>query len=129
MPTAFWRLDDPGIESRWGARLSAPVQTGPGAQPTSCTMGTGSFPGVKSGRGEILTPNPPTPSVDRTACTDPQCLYKSALYLLLPVSAGPITIKLTSVPIHSLSYQIISRHHPALCSVLCICTNVIKRTL
>ena len=46
-------LDGPGIESRWGgARFSAPVQTGPGANPASCTMGTGSFPGVKlPGRG------------------------------------------------------------------------------
>ena len=41
-----------------GARFSAPVQTGPGAQPASCTMGTGSFPGVKSGRGVTLTPHP-----------------------------------------------------------------------
>ena len=32
-----------------GARFSAPVQTGPGTHPASCTMGTGSFPGVKSG--------------------------------------------------------------------------------
>jgi hypothetical protein len=33
-----------------GARFSAPVQTGPGAHPTSCTMGL--FPGVKRpGRG------------------------------------------------------------------------------
>jgi len=39
------------------ARFSAPVQTGPGAHPASCTMGTGSFPGVKSGRGVMLTPN------------------------------------------------------------------------
>ena len=38
-------LDDPGIESRWGARFSAPVQTCPGAYPASCTMGTGSYPG------------------------------------------------------------------------------------
>ena len=30
-----------------GARFSAPVQTGPGAYQASCTMGTGSFPGVK----------------------------------------------------------------------------------
>jgi hypothetical protein len=30
-----------------GARFFAPVQTGPGAHPASCTMGTGSFPGVK----------------------------------------------------------------------------------
>jgi hypothetical protein len=39
-----------------GARFSAPVQTGPGAHPASCTMGTGSFPGVASGRGMTLTP-------------------------------------------------------------------------
>jgi hypothetical protein len=30
-----------------GARFPAPVQTGPGAHPASCTMGTGSSPGVK----------------------------------------------------------------------------------
>jgi hypothetical protein len=40
-----------------GARFSAPVQTGSGAHPASCTMGTGSFPGVKSGRGVMLTPH------------------------------------------------------------------------
>ena len=40
------------------ARFSAPVQTGPGAHPDSCTMGTGSFSGVKSGRGVTLTPHP-----------------------------------------------------------------------
>jgi hypothetical protein len=40
-------LEDPGIESRSGSRFSAPIQTGPGAHPASCTMGTGSFPGVK----------------------------------------------------------------------------------
>jgi len=49
-------LDGPGIESRWRARFSAPVQTGPGAHPAYCTMGTGSFPGVKSDRGVTLTP-------------------------------------------------------------------------
>ena len=53
-----YRLDGPGIESRWGARFSAPVQTGPGAHPASCTMGTGSFQGVKRGRGVTLTPHP-----------------------------------------------------------------------
>jgi hypothetical protein len=51
-------LDGPGIESRWGARFSALVQTGPGAHPASCTMGTGSFPGGKGGRGVKLTPHP-----------------------------------------------------------------------
>jgi len=29
-----------------GARFSTPVQTGSGAYPASCTMGTGSFPGL-----------------------------------------------------------------------------------
>jgi len=52
-------LDGPGIEFQWGgARFSAPVQTNPGAHPASCTMGTGSFPGVKSGRGVTLTLHP-----------------------------------------------------------------------
>jgi len=51
-------LDGSGIESRWVARFSAPVQTGPGAQPASCKMGTGSFPGIKSGRGVTLTRHP-----------------------------------------------------------------------
>ena len=41
-----------------GARFYAPVQTGPGAHPTSCTMGIGSFLGVKSLRGMTLTPHP-----------------------------------------------------------------------
>jgi len=41
-----------------GARFSAPVQTGPGAHPASCIMGTGSFPGIKSGQGVTLTPHP-----------------------------------------------------------------------
>jgi len=39
-----------GIATRYGlvgARFSAPLQTGPGAHPTSFSMGTGPFPGVK----------------------------------------------------------------------------------
>ena len=36
-----------GIESRWG-RDVPPVQTGPGAHPASCIIGTGSFPGVEA---------------------------------------------------------------------------------
>ena len=47
-----YELDGPGIESQWGTRFSAHVQTGPGAHPVSYTMGSGSLPGVKrSGRG------------------------------------------------------------------------------
>jgi len=49
-----YRMDGLEIESRLRARLSAPVQTGPGANPAS-----GSFPGVKD-RGVTLTTNPPS---------------------------------------------------------------------
>ena len=47
-------LDGPGVESRWGQAFP-PLQTGPGTHPASCTMGTGSSPGVKCGRGVLLT--------------------------------------------------------------------------
>ena len=40
-------LDGSGMESRWEARFSAPVWTGPGTHPASYTMGTASFSGVK----------------------------------------------------------------------------------
>ena len=48
---------------RFGDRIPVgrdfpPVQTGPGAHPASCTMGTGSFPGAKYGRGVLLTTHP-----------------------------------------------------------------------
>ena len=52
------RGSNPGGE----ARLSAPVQTGPGAHPASSIMGTGSFPGVKRpGRG---ADHPPSSSAE-----------------------------------------------------------------
>ena len=50
-------VDGPGIESRWG-RDFPPVRTGPGAHPAFCTMRTGCFPGVKYGRGVLLTTHP-----------------------------------------------------------------------
>jgi hypothetical protein len=40
-----------------GARFSAPVQTGPGAHPASCTMATGSFPGGKERPGRDVGPS------------------------------------------------------------------------
>ena len=52
-------LDGPGIESRWGERFSAPVQIGPGIQPASCKMGTGSLPQGREVAGAWRwTPNP-----------------------------------------------------------------------
>jgi hypothetical protein len=78
------------------ARFYAPVQTSPGAHPASCTMGTRSSPGVKSSRGVTPTPHPLLvpwswkgraipllPLMGRTACTEPQCLYKGDLYLYI----------------------------------------------
>ena len=56
-------LDGPGIESRWEARISAPVQTGPGAHPAFCAIGTGSFPGNKEQRERDADPSPPSSAV------------------------------------------------------------------
>ena len=46
-----------GIESWWGRDFPL-VQTGPGDHQASCKMGTESFPGVKCGRGVLLTTHP-----------------------------------------------------------------------
>ena len=53
-----YRLDDPGIESRWGLRFFAPAQTGPGAHPAFCKMGTGFFSGGKERPGRDADPSP-----------------------------------------------------------------------
>jgi hypothetical protein len=47
-------LDGPGIESRLGS-IFRTCPDRPWAHPASCTMGTGSFPWVKSRRGVKLT--------------------------------------------------------------------------
>jgi len=112
------KLNESGDRIPVEARFSAPVQTGPGAHPASCTRGTRSFPGVKSGRGVTLTPHPflvplvmkeysytSTPLMGRTACTEPQCLYRGALYLYLTVELylyspyGPYGLYRASVPV------------------------------
>jgi len=51
-------LDGPGSNPGGGARYSAPIQTCPGAHPASCTMRTGFFQRVKSGRDVTLTRHP-----------------------------------------------------------------------
>jgi len=51
-------LDGPGIESRWGRDFPHPSRPALGPHPASCTMGTESFPGVKSGWSMTLTPHP-----------------------------------------------------------------------
>ena len=52
-------LYGPGIESRWVARFSPPVQTGSGSHPASYTIGTGSFPEVKR-PGRVVGHPPPS---------------------------------------------------------------------
>ena len=47
-----------------GARFSAPVQTGLGTHPASCTMGTGSFPGVKGPGSGVDHPPPSSAEVE-----------------------------------------------------------------
>jgi len=42
-------LEGPEIESRWGARFSAPVQTGPGDHPASCSGYRGFTEGKAAG--------------------------------------------------------------------------------
>jgi hypothetical protein len=85
-------LDGPEIESRW--RRDFPHVSRPALGPTHppVQLGTGSFSEVKNGRGVTLTPHPLLvpghKSVELylyspygpTACTEPQCLYKRALY-------------------------------------------------
>ena len=44
-------------------RFSAPVQTGPGAHPASCTMGTGSFQVVKRPERGLSHLKPPSAEV------------------------------------------------------------------
>ena len=91
--TTDYGLDGPG-SNPGEDEIFRPSRLSLGAHPASCTMGTGSFLGVKCGRGVTLTPHPfcamvkkeysytSTSPMVRTACTEPQCLYKGVLYLL-----------------------------------------------
>ena len=86
--TTRYGLDGPEIESRWRARLSAPVQTSPAAHPTSCTMGTGSFLEGKKRPGRDADPSPPSSVVDHE---------RVELYLYSPY--GPYGLYRASVPV------------------------------
>jgi hypothetical protein len=67
-------LDCPGIEFRWGVRFSAPVQTDPGAHPTSYTMITVSFLGVER----------PRRGVDHSPTSSPEVKEIVDLFLYSP---------------------------------------------
>ena len=134
IPTGYG-LDGRGIESRLGARFSAPVQTVPRSHPASCTMGTGSFPGVNSGRGVTLTPQPilvlwsrkiraisllplwaVRPVQSPIACTRVH-LY---LYLYLYSPYGPYGLYRASVPVQGCTFTFtrnVKGFYVFLCSV------------
>ena len=91
------------------ARFSASVQTGPGSHPASCTMSTGSFLGVKSGRGVTLTPHPllvprsrksrAIPLLPLWAVRPVQCLGACTVELYLYFPYGPYGLYRSSVPV------------------------------
>jgi len=103
-----------------GAIYPAPFQTGLGAHTASCTMGTGSFPVVKYGRGLTLTPQtllvpwsrkgraiilfPSRPydlyraSVHVQACT--LAFYPSLLFTFLPDSLIYLFTQFSDLPFY-----------------------------
>ena len=87
-------LDGPGIESRWVGEIFRTCQNRPWGPPSLLYNGYRVFPGGKERPGRDADPSPPsssvvmkgksytsTPRMGRTACTEPHCLYKGALYL------------------------------------------------
>ena len=57
--TTDYGPDSPG-SNPGGDEIFPPVQTGPGTNPASCTMGTGSFPGGKVRPGRAADHSPPS---------------------------------------------------------------------
>jgi hypothetical protein len=79
-----------------GATFSAPVQIGPGAYPASCTMGTGSFPGLKRpGRG-----------VDHPPPSSAEVKEKVKLYLYSP-SRPSWPVRRWTLPYHRLKHNMV----------------------
>ena len=92
-----------------GARFSAPVQTDPGGPPSLLYNGYRVFPGGKEQPGRDADLSPPssavvkkeysytsTPPTGRTACTEPQCLYKGALYFFYYFKLAKPTLRQVS---------------------------------
>jgi hypothetical protein len=76
-----------------GGEISRTCPDRPWGPPSLLYNGYRVFRGIKKGRSVALTPHPllvplvkkdrAIPPYGRTACTEPQCLYKGALYLYL----------------------------------------------
>jgi hypothetical protein len=91
-------LDGPGIESRWG-EIFRTCPERPWSPPSFLYNGYRVFPGGKERPGRDADPSPPSSAVvkervelylyfpmGRTACTEPQCLHKGALYFVTCIS-------------------------------------------
>jgi hypothetical protein len=72
-----FRLEGPGIESRWGVSIFKSVQTGPAAHSAPYTGDIGSFLGVKQ----------PGPDVDKLTTSNAEVKERVELYLYFP--SGP----------------------------------------
>jgi len=85
-------LDGPGIESRRGGDIFRTCPDRPWGPPSLVYNGYRVFPGGKEPSGRDADPSLPSSAVghervelylyspvDRTACTEPQCLYKADL--------------------------------------------------
>jgi len=97
-----------------------PVQTGPRAHPASCKIGTGSFPGVKCGRGVLLTTHPlPVP---RCPPSGPHGTCNgNTLTLPFLLNSGSFAKNYGS----TLTALLISAQdvRPALCNIKCYCNS------
>ena len=102
-----YRLDGPGIESRWRARFSAPVQTDPGTHPASYTMGTESYLGRKRPGRDVYHPHHLAPRLKKEyshTSTPPlglRRLFYGELYLYLVLSTRYTEVCVMEVELHS----------------------------
>ena len=115
---SHYGLDGPGIESLQGARLSAPVQTCPGAYPASYAMGTGSLSRGQSGRGGTLTTHlhlAPRSKKEQSYTSTPPLghhgLFQYELYLLRFYDHNIATPTCFSIPV-PYSGRVRSQYHP-----------------
>ena len=99
------RVSNPG----GGARFSAPVQTGPGSHPISCTIGTGSFPGVKERPGRDADPSPLLVPLSRKG----RAITLFPLWALRSVQSPSACTR-----VHFTLYLVTFLHHPLFLAIL-----------
>ena len=81
-----YELDGLGIESRWEARFSAPVQTGPGANPAYLVP----FPAVRRPRPGNNQPNPSSAEVKERI---ELYIYSRSLWASMASSRAKFTLR------------------------------------